>query len=405
MEVSGRGNPQKMESGNPRGANAAQVSVKLSGSVLLFAPVQSWRNAIPSDAYIVRPISNPPEDMAAQLEKGPVLLTDDQMWKMLGINGRPIQVQGQNGEPMVIGHVDMLAALEQSWKENTGDLDRSRVYGNELARFEMFDKAEEVLASIIATGEALGPDWFALGRVQRLLKKYAEAEGTLTGAQNLMADSPIPSLELAKLANDTGNQADELKAVLRAISINRRMVDPWAYYFNFLRERDGEEAAIKAIEKEAGGIADAKNAAPFLGIQDYYASKEETRDKAIKFAEKAVERSRDDALALLVLSALYGAVGNIKAAIALLAPHEAKMVRDARLANNYVGALFQDNQLDKVTKLLNVLAGSPDQNVKQFALDRSRAVAEILQQRQRQIEQAKQNLGNVATGNSNRAGA
>ena len=42
-----------------------------------------------------------------------------------------------------------------------------------------------------------------------------------------------------------------------------------------------------------------------------------------------------------------------------LQPHEAKMSRDVRLANNYFEALFQSRQIEKVTKLLNALAGSP----------------------------------------------
>ena len=36
------------------------------------------------------------------------------------------------------------------------------------------------------------------------------------------------------------------------------------------------------------------------------------------------------------------------------------MSRDVRLANNYFEALFQSRQIEKVTKLLNALAGSPN---------------------------------------------
>ena len=49
------------------------------------------------------------------------------------------------------------------------------------------------------------------------------------------------------------------------------------------------------------------------------------------------------------------------------------MSRDVRLANNYFEALFQLRQIEKVTKLLNALAGSPNREVKQFAIERSRA--------------------------------
>jgi len=56
-----------------------------------------------------------------------------------------------------------------------------------------------------------------------------------------------------------------------------------------------------------------------------------------------------------------------------------------RLANNYFEALFQLRQIDKVTKLLNALAGSQNAQVKQFAIERSKAVAQLLQQQQAQL--------------------
>ena len=90
-------------------------------------------------------------------------------------------------------------------------------------------------------------------------------------------------------------------------------------------------------------------------------------------------------LALLVLSALYGQKGELDKVTDLLAPHEAKMLRDVRLAHNYFEALFQSRQFDKVTKLLNTLAASQDKQVKQFAIERSKAVAQFFQQQQQQL--------------------
>ena len=83
-----------------------------------------------------------------------------------------------------------------------------------------------------------------------------------------------------------------------------------------------------------------------------------------------------------------GAGSNLEAVIKLLQPHEAKMSRDVRLANNYFEALFQARQIEKVTKLLNALAGSPSKDVKQFAIERSRQVAQFLQAQQQQLAQA-----------------
>jgi hypothetical protein len=127
-----------------------------------------------------------------------------------------------------------------------------------------------------------------------------------------------------------------------------------------------------------------KTAAPFIAVQGIYAG-EEQRDKAITFARKAVERNDNDPLALICLSALYGQNGDLDKVIELLSKHEAKMTNDVRLAHNYFEALFQKRQLDRVTKLLNALAGSQNREVKQFAIERSRMVAQYLQQQQQQL--------------------
>ena len=132
------------------------------------------------------------------------------------------------------------------------------------------------------------------------------------------------------------------------------------------------------------------SAAPFIAIQDQYGHEEGTRDKAIEWAKKAIERSPDDPMALICLSSLYGMQGDLQAIIALLAPHEGKMARDVRLANNYFEALFQAREIDKVTRLLNALANSPNREVKQFAVERSRAVAQYLQQQQQKLASPQQ---------------
>src|SRR5690606_10368803 len=121
-----------------------------------------------------------------------------------------------------------------------------------------------------------------------------------------------------------------------------------------------------------------------------YSGKEETRDKALEFARKAVERDPDNHLALIAVSALLGQKGDLPGIVELLSKHETKMMNDVRLANNYFEALFQSRQLDKVTKLLNALAGASNREVKQFAIERSRAVAQFLQQQQQALKGAAQ---------------
>lgn len=61
------------------------------------------------------------------------------------------------------------------------------------------------------------------------------------------------------------------------------------------------------------------------------------------------------------------------------------MASDVRLANNYFEALFQKRDLERVTRLLNALAGSTNREVKQFAVERSRLVAQFLQQQQQRL--------------------
>jgi hypothetical protein len=61
------------------------------------------------------------------------------------------------------------------------------------------------------------------------------------------------------------------------------------------------------------------------------------------------------------------------------------MTRDVRLANNYFEALRQKGDMQKVTTLLNALVASPNREVKQFALERSRFIAQVLQQQAQKV--------------------
>ena len=64
------------------------------------------------------------------------------------------------------------------------------------------------------------------------------------------------------------------------------------------------------------------------------------------------------------------------------------MTQDVWLARNYFEALFQKREIEKVTRLLNALGGSNNREVKQFAVERSRFVAQYLQQQQQQLRGA-----------------
>jgi tetratricopeptide (TPR) repeat protein len=248
-------------------------------------------------------------------------------------------------------------------------------------KYGRLQRAEQVLAKIVQKG-GTGDDWLALGVTQLQQNKLEKAEGTLKGAQNLLKTNPYPALHLAKLYAQKEDKAKEREQVDKALEIEPGSVDGWAYLFQHIRKDSDAETAIAELEK----LSEAKKApAAYVAIQGFFAGDEETLDKAIAFAKKGCEKYPDDALVLLCLSALYGQKGDLEAVTRLLAPHEAKMTRDVRLANNYFEALFQSRQIEKVTKLLNALAGSPNKDVKQFAIERSRLVAQFLQQQQQQL--------------------
>lgn len=365
------------------GQQQAAAGLQISGGAAIVAPVSAFPNGVPGNALIVIPVNKPSDELKELLEKGPAAVTMDQMWQLLGFNGPAVQVQDEQGRPIAIGLDDLLAGLEKHWTEQPDDLNRARIYAQELLKHNRLARAEQVLSKIVAKG-GTGDDWLALGIAQLSQEKLDKAEGTLKGAQNLLKTNPYPSLHLAKLFQQKKDEEKEREFVEKAIGIDAGCIDAWAYLFQYLLQRGDEDSAVAALEK----LAPEKNAAPCIAIQGFYASKEETRDKAVDYAKKAVARNPDDPLALLCLSALYGQKGDLEAVARLLQPHEGKMSRDVRLANNYFEALFQSRQIEKVTKLLNALAGSPSKEVKQFAVERSRLVAQYLQQQQQQLQAA-----------------
>ncbi len=384
------GGPSSGGAGKPNGpAGPAGPGLQIAGGAAIMAPVSAFPGGIPTNALVVLPLSAPTDELKAQLDKGPVALTPEQMWKLLGFNGPAVQVQDDQGRPIAIGLEDLVAGLQKHWDEAPDDLNRGRILAQELLKYGKVDKAEAALSRIVAKG-GQGDDWLALGVAQLQQKKLERAEGTLRGAQNLMPENPYPSLHLAKIAQARGDKDGERTMAQRAISIDANCVDAWIYYFQLVRDAENEEKAIAAVEELANATVNQKSVAPYVAIQGFYANDEATRDKAIMWAKKAVARNGDDPLAILCLSALYGAQGNLDGVISVLQPHEGKMARDVRLANNYFEALFQSRQIDKVTKLLNALAGSPNREVKQFAIERSRMVAQFLQQQQAQLAQAAQ---------------
>ena len=366
------------------GTPNAAANLNLQGGAAIVAPVSAFPGGVPGNALIVLPLSKPSDELTEAMKKGPMALEIDKMWELLGFNGPAVQVQDAEGRPIAIGLEDLLSGLEKHWTEDQSDLNRARLFAQELMKYGRFEKAEKVLSKVVALGGG-GEDWLGLGVAQLQQEKWEKAEGTLKGAQNLLPENPFPVLHLAKVFQGKKDALNERAMIEQAIKIDPNSVDAWAYLFTAVRTNENEEAATQAVVTLADSEPNKKTAAPFIALQGLYSSDEATRDKALLWARKAVERNENDPLALICLSALHGQNGDLDSVISVLQKHEAKMSNDVRLANNYFEALFQKRQLDRVTKLLNALAGSSNREVKQFAIERSRAVAQYLQQQQQQL--------------------
>ena len=371
--------------GKPQGAKPQGVQgLQIDGGAAIVAPAAAFQGALPKNALVVVPIKQPTDELTDKLKEGAIAVTPEQMWKMLGFNGPAVQVMDDQGRPLAIGLDDLLAGLEKHWKENPNDLTRARVYAQELLKHKKLKRAEQVLSKLVAKGGS-GDDWLALGISQLQQEKLDKAEGTLKGASNLLKNNPYPPLHLARLYGKKGDKDKETEHIDKALGIDAGCVDAWAYMFQSVRDAEDEDKAIAALEAKVG---DQRNAAPYIAIQGFFAAKEETRPRAVEYAEKAVEKNSDDPVALLCLSALYGQSGDLKKVVELLGKHENKMSSNLHLANNYFEALFQTRQIDRVTKLLNSLVGSPNKEVKQFAIQRSQMVAQFLQQQQQRLAAA-----------------
>src|SRR5262249_12513652 len=109
------------------GGNGQAGGLSIAGGAAIVAPLSAFPNGVPPNALIVLPLSAPTAELKAQLEKGPVAVTQDQMWKLLGFNGPAVQVQDEQGRPIAIGLDDLLAGLQKHWDEGPDDLNRGRI--------------------------------------------------------------------------------------------------------------------------------------------------------------------------------------------------------------------------------------------------------------------------------------
>src|SRR5580693_2527879 len=270
---------------------AAGPGIQLKGGAAILAPISSFPNGVPGNALVLLPITANGTPMEKKIVDGPVALQMDEVWKLLGFNGPAVQVQDEQGRPIAIGLEDLLGGLEKHWNESPDDLNRGRIFAQELMKYGRHEKAEKVLSKVVAAGGD-GEDWLGLGVSQLAQKKLDKAESTLRGAQNLLKDSPFPSLQLAKVMKEKGDRKAERESAERAIQIDNNSVDAWAYLANSIKDATNEDEMVKQIEALANAPVNSKCGAPYIELQGFYAAdakNDAARDRAIGFAKKAVE--------------------------------------------------------------------------------------------------------------------
>ena len=166
---------------NLPGAAEQPTNLQLQGGAAIVAPVSAFPGGVPGNALVVLPLSKPSDELLESIKNGPVAMEVEQMWKLLGFNGPAVQVQDAEGRPIAIGLEDLLSGLEKHWSENKDDLNRGRLFAQELMKYDRFERAEKVLAKVVASG-GTGEDWLGLGIAQMQQEKWDKAEATLKDA-------------------------------------------------------------------------------------------------------------------------------------------------------------------------------------------------------------------------------
>src|SRR5450631_144380 len=131
---------------------AAGPALQLTGGAAILAPISAFPNGVPGNALILLPINANGTPVEKKIVDGPVALQMDEVWKLLGFNGPAVQVQDEQGRPIAIGLEDLLGGLEKHWNDNPDDLNRGRIYAQELMKYGRHEKAEKVLGKIVALG-------------------------------------------------------------------------------------------------------------------------------------------------------------------------------------------------------------------------------------------------------------
>src|SRR5262245_30729833 len=139
-----------MSQSTPPEGSGSEANISIEGGAAILAPVSAFQGGVPPGALILLPLKKPTDELIASMQQGPVALTPDQMWKLLGFNGPAVQIQDAQGRPITVGLEDLLTSLEKHWQENADDLNRGRLYAQELMKYRRHEQAERVMAKVWA---------------------------------------------------------------------------------------------------------------------------------------------------------------------------------------------------------------------------------------------------------------
>ena len=111
------------------GNGTALQGLQIQGGAAIVAPITAFQNGVPPNALVVLPIQKMTDELKTKMAEGPLAVTQEQLWQLLGFNGPAVQVQDEQGRPLMIGLEDLLAGLEKHFNEKPEDLNRGREAG------------------------------------------------------------------------------------------------------------------------------------------------------------------------------------------------------------------------------------------------------------------------------------
>src|SRR5262249_60387713 len=91
----------------PNGPPGGDGAVAIQGGAAILAPITAFPNGVPSNAMVLIPLGPNGQPVEKDVVEGPVALTMDQVWKLLGFNGPAVQVQERPGRPIRVGRGDL----------------------------------------------------------------------------------------------------------------------------------------------------------------------------------------------------------------------------------------------------------------------------------------------------------